>query len=426
MKKTLAAVLAAAMALSTASVAFAADHPVDAPSLPGLETEDAKIDVEYGEEYKAIIDNLANFTAAQLGQLVDDGIISVSAIMTEGSSKLTARPSISIVDLEDDEVQVDSAVRYVWANDYTLNDRTELVKDGDAFTAIPVVFENNSWRVFEADDTADKIEWLESTHEDFTTLRTELLRKGRIEAVHDLTTDTVDAGKALQLKFEVAHTYGTGSTEVKMKFRITVRKDDETIGLEKGDTYTSDEVTFKAQYGELTSYSEDMELTLTEVDDNNVKLDASDLYDEIGAEDFVIYFDDTAAFSAKLSSAQKDVNLYYTVDEISAVTDAYPDVDFEFIEFKGAPSFLNSGSMTFNAIGAKNTTVYTFDGETLTPLDTTFDSTYGTVTAKGIKKLTTFVVADQVLEVEEEEEEPTEEVTETPEVDESNPNTGAC
>ena len=153
---------------------------------------------------------------------------------------------------------------------------------------------------------------------------------------------------------------------------------------------------------------------------------SADLYDEIGADNFVIYFDDSAAFSAKLSSAQKDVNLYYSVDEIEAVADAYPDVDFEFISFYGAPSFNNAGEMTFNAIGAKNTTVYTFDGETLTPLDTTYDSTYGTVTAKGIKKLTTFVVADQVLEVEEEEEEPEEPADKTPAVEEQNPNTGAC
>ena len=174
---------------------------------------------------------------------------------------------------------------------------------------------------------------------------------------------------------------------------------------------------------------EDMELTLTEVDENNVKLKGENLYSEIGAEDFVIYFDDTAAFSAKLSSAQKDVNLFYTIEDISDISDEYPDVDFEMITFKGTPSFTNTGSMTFNAIGGKDTTVYTFDGETLTPFDitdTTYDSTYGTVTVKGIKKLGTFVVASEVLEEEEEEEEPAEEVTETPEVDESNPNTGAC
>ena len=157
-----------------------------------------------------------------------------------------------------------------------------------------------------------------------------------------------------------------------------------------------------------------------------MKLDASDLYDEIGTDTFTIYFDDIAAFSAKLSSAQKDVNLFYTVDDITDISDAYPDVDFEMITFKGAPSFTNSGSMTFNAIGGRDTTVYTFDGETLTPLTTTYDSTYGTVTAKGIKKLGTFVVASEVLEVEEEEE-PKEPADETPAVeDEENPNTGAC
>lgn len=54
---------------------------------------------------------------------------------------------------------------------------------------------------------------------------------------------------------------------------------------------------------------------------------------------------------------------------------------------------------------------------------------YGTVTAKGIKKLGTFVVASEILEVEEPEEpeEPASSETEAPAVEkEENPNTGAC
>ena len=421
MKKTLAAVLAAAMALSTASVAFATDTLVDA-ALDDGSTIGAEVAVEYGEDTKKIISRLGEFDTTQLGRLVDEGKISVSVIVTEGSSKLASKPTISEVNISTaDDVVVTG---YEWVNNFgtvVIDDET-ICGGGLTVKGIPVTAKG-----VPSTDEAKIEKILYEGDAGYGDALDYCIEHGYVEEV-ERTTDAV-ASKALQLKFKVAHTYGTDETTVKMKLRITVRKDftEADESYEKGDTYTSDEFEFEAAYHELTNYSEDMELTLTEVDENYVKLEASDLYDEIGADNFVIYFDDSAAFTAKLSSAQKDVNLYYSVEEIEAVTDAYPDVDFEFISFYGAPSFNNSGSMTFNAIGAKNTTVYTFDGETLTPLDTTFDSTYGTVTAKGIKKLTTFVVADQVLEVEEEEEkEPDDEVTETPAVEEQNPQTGAC
>ena len=425
MKKTLAAVLAAAMALSTASVAFATDTLVDA-TLDDGSTVDTEVGVEYGEDTKKIINRLGAFNAAQLAQLEDEGKISVSFIVTEGSSKLAAKPTISTVTLSDEQV---SETKYVWDND-GWNFGTGLL-NGEDVEELPVFpADNGGWEIYDGSQYANGaftgLQWMNPTHEDYNDILKAYITAGNI--VKESTLVDGAGNDALQLKFKVAHTYGTGETTVKMKLRITVRKnfDEGGVSYDKGDTYTSNEFEFEAAYHELTSYSEDMELTLTEVDENYVKLDASDLYDEIGADNFVIYFDDSAAFSAKLSSAQKDVNLYYSVDEIEAVADAYPDVDFEFISFYGAPSFNNAGEMTFNAIGAKNTTVYTFDGETLTPLDTTYDSTYGTVTAKGIKKLTTFVVADQVLEVEEEEEEPEEPADKTPAVEEQNPNTGAC
>ena len=419
MKKTLAAVLAAAMALSTASVAFATDTLVDA-ALDDGSTIGAEVAVEYGKDTKKIISQLGDFDTTQLGRLVDEGKISVSVIVTEGSSKLASKPTISEVNISTaDDVVVTG---YEWAdgiNDVVIDGKT-ICGEGLTVKGIPVTANG-----IVTTDVAKIEKILYKGDDGYGDALDYCITNGFVDEV-ERTTDAV-ASKALQLKFKVAHTYGTGETTVKMKLRITVRKNFEEDGVsyDKGDTYTSDEFEFEAAYHELTNYSEDMELTLTEVDENYVKLDASDLYDEIGADNFVIYFDDSAAFTAKLSSAQKDVNLYYSVDEIEAVADAYPDVDFEFITFKGTPSFNNAGEMTFNAIGGKDTTVYTFDGETLTPLDTTYDSTYGTVTAKGIKKLGTFVVASEVLEVEEEKE-PEEPADETPAVEEQNPNTGAC
>ena len=71
----------------------------------------------------------------------------------------------------------------------------------------------------------------------------------------------------------------------------------------------------------------------------------------------------------------------------------------------------------------------------MNPLTTTYDSSYKTVTAKGIKKLGTFVIASEILEVEDEED--NEPVSSAPVVEEPssqpssndsdrNPATGAC
>ena len=176
-----------------------------------------------------------------------------------------------------------------------------------------------------------------------------------------------------------------------------------------------------------------MQLTLDEVDARNVKLDASNLYDEIGADTFTVTFEDTAVFETKLSSSQKDVNLFYSVDEDSELAAMYPDVDFEFIEFMGKPSFVNSGSLVFPAEN-KNYTVYEWDGEAWVPMQdrSTFDPTYKTVTVKNIKKLGRYAIASEILPVEEEPEEPepaepvSSAPTTEPDDEGQNPNTGAC
>jgi len=368
MKKTLAAVLAAAMALSTASVVFASNTDVDIDNTVWGVTSDTSDDVDqsgirYGKDIDGIL-AVTGLTAEQIGQLYDDNLISITTTVTEGRAKLSSSPSVT------------------------------LRKKGD--------------------------------------------------------------DKVVRIRFKVADTYGTGSTTVALKVRINFKKnlyaikndDGDVTGFtstkptdwegdptyEKGDTLTTNERSFKIEYGEI-DYNNDMQVSIQDVDDRIVKYDASDLYDEIGNDTFTIAFEDAAIFEAKASSAQKDLNLYYSMDEITDITNEYPNVDFEFIDFKGKPSFVNSGTMTFNAIGGRSTTVYTFDGETLEPLSSTYDSSYGTVAVKGVKTLGTFVVASEVLEVEEEED--NEPVSSAPIVEEpsssepitiveKNPSTGAC
>ena len=431
MKKTLAAVLAAAMALSTASVAFATDFDIDGANLVEGDINDGKWEILYGEDVKLLVNDLtlegiaSDVSGSELAQKIDDGEIEVSVVVTEGSSKFAAKPSVETGVNTEGNGNYDREVKYLVAAglaNATVGGVT-FGAIGSEITKIPVGA-NGEYTNVEANIVGYVTK---NSGERWTTAAESLVNNWQNAATKDYTF-VENHDDTLRIKFKVADTYGTSDTTVGFKLRVRIKKSDVTLGgvsVGKGNTYTSDEITFKAVYHELSQYDEDMQLTLTEVDDRLVKLDASKLYDEIGTDTFTIYFDDIAAFSAKLSSAQKDVNLFYIVDDIADIADAYPDVDFEMITFKGAPSFTNSGSMTFNAIGGRDTTVYTFDGETLTPLDTTYDSTYGTVTAKGIKKLGTFVVASEVLEVEEEKE-PEEPADETPAVEEQNPQTGAC
>ena len=432
MKKTLAAVLAAAMALSTASVAFATDTVYSDADLSEVINISGDVGIDFGKEYKYLVGTTISTTLGidqyDLGKILDDGDARISVVVTEGSSRFATKPTISLVNAITSETVTETS--YKWTSDVPtikFNGKT-VTQAGKAVNGIPTA-SGNVFSLTEA-HIVKVVYPGDDGYEDLLKNVVDTYGPGETLAYVEVDSNKVTSTKlpVPQLKFKVAHTYGTSSVTVGMKFKITFTEDVTVDGtlFEDGDTIITDEVKFKAEYDKMNDVSTDMELTLDECDDNFVLLNKDgELYDKIGNDDFTLYFEDFAAFTGKMSSAQKVQNMYYSVDEIDEIVDAYPDVDFEMIQFLGTPSFTNTGSMTFNAIGGRDTTVYTFDGETLTPLDTTYDSTYGTVTAKGIKKLTTFVVADQVLEVEEEEE-PAEEVTETPEVDESNPNTGAC
>ncbi len=463
MKKTLAAVLAAAMALSTASVAMAKDTLID-EDFGNDNTVDVEGKIRYGKEVKQIITELGDFEEVELAQLYDEGKISVNVIMTQGANKLKSKPSITLRKRPDSSSSSSTQVTtardvYTWNYDVHDAEGNIVFKKGSVLTSIPVYdyvnagsAEPNStdW-MFIGDGIVPRgeIRYLKNNYtnkEFYENTRDWLvtnspaagdnwLTKSTNTLTENVTTTTSKGNKALQMKFTVADTYDTGSDIIGMKLRITIKKNftSDVTGNKytKGDTYTTEEFKYKAEYWELDQYNEDMQVTLQEVDDRYVKFDASDLYDEIGSDTFTISFEDTARFEAKLSASQKDVNLYYDVDEVTEVTDLYPEVDFEFITFRGKPSFVNSGTMTFNAIGGKKTQVYSYDGEALTPLptDTADASRYDIVTVKGIKKLGTFVVASDILE-EDEPDEPAEPVSSAPVVEgpeeDENPKTGAC
>ena len=433
MKKTLAAVLAAAMALSTATVALATDFDIIDGEYSYGDIAGDRTGIRYGKDVKLRIKELTLEDATvvdgdELSELIDDGAISVTALVTEGSSKLASKPSVTPGSWKETNGSVVKTNTYTW-NKPTITIAGVKLRNGKAVTRIPI---NNLNQVTNVPGDTVKlitIDEFENPLNPYVDDNACLLR-----SLVD-TAEGTTKYEGVQVKFKVTDTYGTSGTNVSFKLRITIKKNDVELGGEpyaKGDTLTSDEFKFEATYGELNQYAEDMQLTLDEVDARNVKFDASDLYDQIGADNFSISFEDTARFDAKLSASQKDVNLYYDLDEVSAVTDAYPDVDFEFITFRGNPSFVNNGTMTFNAVGGKNTQVYTYDGDALTPLDGSYNSTYSTITVKGVKKFGTFVVASEILEVEEEPEEPAEPVDSAPSVEDKNdeeggnPNTGAC
>ena len=73
MKKTLAAVLAAAMALSTATVAFAKDTLVDDDYyLTERDTSSVEKEIAYGKDIKRVIAGLGDFGQSELAELFDD------------------------------------------------------------------------------------------------------------------------------------------------------------------------------------------------------------------------------------------------------------------------------------------------------------------------------------------------------------------
>ena len=437
MKKTLAAVLAAAMALSTATVAFARDTMEGETILENLSTVGTRQTIAKGKEYSYVIsadfvgDDGNEITATELGEWVKDGKANVTVTVTEGMSKLASKPTATVKNIV---TAVEGKSTYTWnvgATTIKVGDKT-IVENGKAVTAIPVDAGGNFNMT-----QADVVEAVYPKDSRWDDLYDDVIASAHVTEKKVGTSSTVTA-PVVQIKFKVADDWGTGSDDVGFKFRITFKKDVTAADgqtYDKGDTVMAGEALFSAKYEIMNDKGTEMELTREECKTSEFRQvlmnKDGELYDKIGNDEFTLYFENSAAFTGKMAANQKTLNMYYTLDEDSDLVNAYPDVDFEFIEFKGKPSFVNTGKMTFSAVGGSTTQVYEWDGEAWEPLNGTYNKTYNTVEVKGIKRLGKYAIASDILPVEEEPEEPAEPVDSTPVAEPDNdeggnPNTGAC
>ena len=439
MKKTLAAVLAAAMALSTATVAFAKDTMEGETILDNIDTVGTRQTIAKGKEYSYVIsadfvgDDGNEITATDLGKWVKEGKANVTVTVTEGMSKLASKPTATLKNIV---TAVEGKSTYTWnvgATTIKVGDKT-IVEDGKAVTAIPVDAGGNFNMT-----QADVVEAVYPKDSRWDDLYDDVITSAHVTEKKVGTSSTVTA-PVVQIKFKVADDWGTGSDDVGFKFRITFKKDVTAADghtYYKGDTVMAGEALFSAKYEIMNDKGTEMELTREECKTNDYRQvlmnKDGELYDKIGNDEFTLYFENSAAFTGKMAANQKTLNMYYTLDEDSDLVNAYPDVDFEFIEFKGKPSFVNTGKMTFSAVGGSTTQVYEWDGEAWEPLNGTYNKTYNTVEVKGIKRLGKYAIASDILPVEEEPEEPDEPAepvssapTTEPDDEGQNPNTGAC
>ena len=439
MKKTLAAVLAAAMALSTATVAFARDTMEGETILENLSTVGTRQTIAKGKEYSYVIsadfvgEDGNEITATEFGEWVKDGKANVTVTVTEGMSKLASKPTATVKNIV---TAVEGKSTYTWnvgATTIKVGDKT-IVENGKAVTAIPVDAGGNFNMT-----QADVVEAVYPKDSRWDDLYDDVIASAHVTEKKVGTSSTVTA-PVVQIKFKVADDWGTGSDDVGFKFRITFKKDVTAAdgqAYDKGDTVMAGEALFSAKYEIMNDKGTEMELTREECKTNEFRQvlmnKDGELYDKIGNDEFTLYFENSAAFTGKMAANQKTLNMYYTLDEDSDLVNAYPDVDFEFIEFKGKPSFVNTGKMTFSAVGGSTTQVYEWDGEAWEPLNGTYNKTYNTVEVKGIKRLGKYAIASDILPVEEEPEEPDEPAepvdsapTTEPDDEGGNPNTGAC
>ena len=439
MKKTLAAVLAAAMALSTATVAFARDTMEGETILENLSTVGTRQTIAKGKEYSYVIsadfvgDDGNEITATELGEWVKDGKANVTVTVTEGMSKLASKPTATVKNIV---TAVEGKSTYTWnvgATTIKVGDKT-IVENGKAVTAIPVDAGGNFNMT-----QADVVEAVYPKDSRWDDLYDDVIASAHVTEKKVGTSSTVTA-PVVQIKFKVADDWGTGSDDVGFKFRITFKKDVTAADgqpYDKGDTVMAGEALFSAKYEIMNDKGTEMELTREECKTSEFRQvlmnKDGELYDKIGNDEFTLYFENAAAFTGKMAANQKTLNMYYTLDEDSDLVNAYPDVDFEFIEFKGKPSFVNTGKMTFSAVGGSTTQVYEWDGEAWEPLNGTYNKTYNTVEVKGVKRLGKYAIASDILPVEEEPEEPDEPAepvdsapTTEPDDEGGNPNTGAC
>ncbi len=225
---------------------------------------------------------------------------------------------------------------------------------------------------------------------------------------------------AAVLKMTVAHTYGTKEESVQAELNLTAvrnlywdkdqrsytrdihnkKGERNALVLEKGDILISQPVEFTAYYNNLASYQSNIQLDDDTIANRDVLADGEELYMAAGKDNMLTFeFGDIVTYTTCISAAQKTVNLFYSLEEIEDVSEAYPEVSFQFVAFPGNPSFINSGELAFQAIGGEDTVIYSYSEEgELIRLESEYDSKYDIAVVRSVKRLGSYVIASESID----------------------------
>lgn len=241
--------------------------------------------------------------------------------------------------------------------------------------------------------------------EERTLVTTVIVKEGRINLKNrpDVSIVKVNGEKELRLSIPFIHNYGIETLEAVIQLSFCAKQDIEfgSISLKKGEKISTEDIKFTTGYVKMFSIYKDMELTLEEVKNNEVLLDNIALCDTIGTNKrYSVAFEDIATLVGKTNRRPVTNNLYYSIDEVEPIVNAYPDIDFSFITFNGN-SKIHDGTLYFNNTNA-NTAIYKIDGDWLVALNTEYDPQYKVTILNGVNKLSgTYVIASSPLHQEE-------------------------
>ncbi len=359
MKKTLAAVLAAAMALSTATVAFAKDTMEGETILDNISTVSGRTDIAKGKEYSYVIsadfvgDDGNEITATELGKWVKDGKANVTVTVTEGMSKLASKPTATVKNIL---TETTYKTVYQWTNIpgnkivvEDKNGKKVTIANNGNITAIPSCVENGVGLSLDPDTIVRVIYPADPDWDDaYDDLTTNYVAGGIAEHVvaKDVKDSKNETAPVVQIKFKVADDWGTGSDDVGFKFRITFKKDVTAAdgqAYDKGDTVMAGEALFSAKYEIMNDKGTEMELTREECKTNEFRqvlmnLRTAKLYDKIGKRPkfhpYSLRIPAGSSQPARWLLTQETLNMYYPGRGFPIWSSGITDVEFEFIEFK--------------------------------------------------------------------------------------------
>ena len=161
----------------------------------------------------------------------------------------------------------------------------------------------------------------------------------------------------------------------------------------------SQPVEFTAYYNHLSDYQSTIQVDGDALDQGSVLADGEELYMAAGRDNMLtLDFEGDVSYTTCVSAAQKTVNLYYSLEEIDEIAEGYPDVSFQFISFPGNPSFINSGELSFPAIGGEDTAVYSWEDGELVRLESAYNAVSDRMVIRSVKRLGSYVVASESIE----------------------------